>query len=60
MNEKIMLGLMTEWGYSLLPKAHAYSLGHPGLLVTVHPAPTGLHYDPDSLRLRLWAGERKN
>ena len=55
MNEKIMLGLMTEWGYSLLPKAHAYSLGHPGLLVTVHPAPTGLHYDPDSLRLRLWA-----
>jgi len=53
MNEKIALERITDWGYFLLPKAHPHSPGHPGLLVTLCPEPTCLHYDPESLRLRL-------
>jgi hypothetical protein len=53
MNEEITFGQITDWGYRLLPKAHPHSPGHTGLLVTLRPRPNHLHYNPESLRLRL-------
>jgi hypothetical protein len=52
MNEEIARA-NNGWGYRLLPKAHPHSPGHTGLLATLCAEPTRLHYDPESLRLRL-------
>lgn len=48
-----ILQQMAAWGYHLLPPAHPQSPGHTGLLVALRPQPTRVHYDPESLHLRL-------
>jgi len=44
---------MKNWGYFFLPQAHPESPGHTGLLVAMRDKPTGEHFDPTSLRLKL-------
>lgn len=53
MNEQSELKLMKDWGYYLLPKSHDSSPGYTGLLVAIRKQPTGQHFDPQTLRLRL-------
>ncbi|MFN8455411.1 MAG: hypothetical protein U0401_12215 [Anaerolineae bacterium] len=48
-----ILHQMADWGYHLLPPAHPHSPGYTGLLVAFRPQPTRVHYDPESLHLRL-------
>ncbi len=47
---------MAEWGYYLLPRSHPDSPGYSGLLVALRPRPTGQHFDPETMDLRLVAG----
>lgn len=49
---------ITDWGYYLLPRAHPDSPGCTGLEVVLRPEPTHLHYDPESLHLRLLEGDQ--
>lgn len=44
---------MEDWGYYLLPKAHPSSPGYIGLRVAIREMPTRLHFDPESIHLRL-------
>ena len=44
---------MENWGYYLLPKSHWNSPGYTGLLVAIRADPSRMHYDPQSIRLRL-------
>lgn len=53
MEEQSILHLMENWGYYLLPKSHPHSPGYTGLLVAIRKKPTGRHFDPQSMRLRL-------
>jgi hypothetical protein len=53
MDEQSVLKLMRNWGYYLLPKSHDDSPGHSGLLVAIRKQPTGQHFDPQAMRLRL-------
>jgi hypothetical protein len=53
MNEQSLLQQMEHWGYYFLPKAHAHSPGYTGLLVAMRDKPTGQHFDPVSLHLKL-------
>ncbi len=48
-----ILHQMAVWGYHLLPPVHPHSPGYMGLLVAFRPRPTRVHYDPESLHLRL-------
>lgn len=48
-----ILKQMAAWGYHLLPPTHPQSPGHTGLLIAFRPQPTRVHYDPESLHLRL-------
>jgi len=45
--------LVKEWGYTLLDPPHADSLGGGGLVVALRAKPTGQHFDPETLFLRL-------
>jgi hypothetical protein len=45
--------LVRDWGYVLLDPSHADSLGHGGLVVALRHKPTGKHFDPETLYLRL-------
>lgn len=49
----VILKQMAAWGYHLLPPAHPQSPGHNGLLIAFRPQPTRVHYDPESLHIRL-------
>lgn len=53
MDEQSLLELMQHWGYYLLPKSHRDSPGYTGLLVAIEQQPTGKHFAPHRLRLRL-------
>jgi hypothetical protein len=53
MNEQSVLELMKNWGYHLLDKPHPGSPGHTGLLVAIRKEPSGKHFDPQTLHLRL-------
>jgi len=44
---------MEGWGYYLLPRAHLHSPGYTGLRIAIRGTPTKLHFDPESIRLRL-------
>jgi len=47
---------MEGWGYYLLPRAHLHSPGYTGLRIAIRGTPTKLHFDPESIRLRLRDG----
>lgn len=53
MKEQSILHLMENWGYYLLPKPHPQCPGYTGLLVAIRKKPTGKHFDPQSIHLRL-------
>jgi hypothetical protein len=53
MNEQSILQQMEHWGYYLLPKSHPESPGYTGLLVAIRETPTGEHFDPESIHLRI-------
>lgn len=53
MDQQSPLELMQNWGYYLLPKSHRDSPGYAGLLVAIRQQPTGEHFDPRRLHLRL-------
>lgn len=53
MNEQSILQQMEHWGYYLLPKSHSESPGYTGLLVAIRETPTGEHFDPESIHLRI-------
>jgi len=53
MDEQSILRRMEYWGYYLLPKSHPNSLGYTGLVVPIRETPTGEHYDPESIHLRI-------
>lgn len=53
MDEQSLLALVKDWGYRVLPPPHPHSLGYSGLVVAVRKEPTGLHFDPERLHLRL-------
>ena len=53
MDEQSILHRMEHWGYYLLPKSHPESPGYTGLLVAIRETPTGEHFDPESIRLRI-------
>jgi hypothetical protein len=53
MNEQSVFELMKNWGYYPLAKPHPGSPGHTGLLVAIRKEPTGKHFDPQMLHLRL-------
>lgn len=53
MDKQSLSALVKDWGYRMLPPPHPRSLGHGGLVVAVRKEPTGLHFDPERLHLRL-------
>ncbi|MFQ6100972.1 MAG: hypothetical protein ACE5OS_07015 [Anaerolineae bacterium] len=53
MDRSHLLELMKGWGYYPLPKSHPESPGYTGLLVAIRKQPTGEHFDPERLHLRL-------
>lgn len=59
---------MEGWGYYLLPPEHPDSPGASGLVVAIRAKPTGRHFDPETMTLRMpgmngqperWTLERK-
>lgn len=53
MSEQSVIHQMENWGYYLLPKQHPHSPGYTGLLVAIRQTPTEMHFDPESMRLKL-------
>jgi hypothetical protein len=53
MDEQAALDAIEGLGYQLLPRTHHYSPGGSGLLVAIRKEPTGKHFDPLTMRLRL-------
>ena len=53
MNDHAILDQMKEWGYYLLPKSHPEALGYNELHIAIREKPTGLHFDPVTVHLRL-------
>ncbi|MBU0703167.1 MAG: hypothetical protein KKC18_04805, partial [Chloroflexi bacterium] len=53
MSEQSVLELMKNWGYYPLTQSHPGSPGYSGLLVAIRKKPTGKHFDPQTLCLRL-------
>lgn len=51
--EQSILKLIEHWGYYLLPKSRPQSPGYTGLLVAIRERPTGMHFDPEKVRIRL-------
>jgi hypothetical protein len=48
-----VLELMKDWGYYPMAKPHPDSPGYEGLLVAIRREPTGTHFDPQAMHLRL-------
>ncbi len=53
MSEQSVFHQMEHWGYYLLPRSHQCSPGYTGLLVAIRETPTGIHFDPEVMRLWL-------
>jgi hypothetical protein len=53
MDERAVLEVVRDLGYQLLPQTHRHSPGGSGLLVAIRREPTGKHYDPTTMHLRL-------
>jgi hypothetical protein len=53
MDEQAVLEAVEGLGYQLLPPAHHHSPGGSGLLVVIRKEPTGKHFDPKTMHLRL-------
>jgi hypothetical protein len=53
LDERTVLKAMEGLGYLMLPQAHRHSPGGSGLLVAIRREPTGRHFDPKTMRLRL-------
>lgn len=53
MSEQFIIHRMEDWGYYLLPKSHPDSPGYTGLIIAIRKIPTRLHFDPESIHLRL-------
>ena len=58
MDEQSILHRMEHWGYYLLPKSHPDSPGYTGLLVAIREKPTGEHFDPESMHLRIMEADK--
>lgn len=52
-DKQSLLKTMENFGYYLLPSSHPDSPGYTGLLTAIRKQPTGMHYDPKTLRLPL-------
>lgn len=48
-----LLHTIEQWGYFVLPKTRTCSPGFGGLLIAIREQPTHLHYDPESVELRI-------
>jgi hypothetical protein len=53
MDERSYLEGVRDLGYQLLPQTHRHSPGGSGLLVAIRKEPTGKHYDPKTMHLRV-------
>jgi hypothetical protein len=53
MSEQSVLELVKDWGYYPFARPHPDSLGYGRLLVAIRRQPTGRHFDPQKLHLRL-------
>jgi hypothetical protein len=53
MDDQSYLEIVRDLGYQLLPQAHRHSPGGSGLLVAIREEPTGKHFDPQTMHLRL-------
>jgi hypothetical protein len=53
MDEQSLLELMRNWGYYSPSRSHRDSPGYTGLLIAIRQQPTGKHFDPHKLQLRL-------
>ena len=53
MDDSSVLKAIEGLGYQLLPHAHRHSPGGSGLLVAIRQEPTGKHFDPKTMHLRL-------
>ncbi|HEY75399.1 MAG TPA: hypothetical protein G4O00_04350 [Thermoflexia bacterium] len=51
--EQDILQRMEDWGYLALHKPHPGSPGYRQLLVALRKKPTGMHFDPEEIRLWL-------
>lgn len=57
MAEETILHQVEPWGYYLLPRPHPDSPGYAGLVVAIRDQPTGLHFDPETMEIRLLDGD---
>lgn len=53
MDERTVLEAVKDLGYRLLPQTHRDGPGGTGLLVAIRGEPTGKHFDPRAMHLRL-------
>ena len=53
MIEPTLVSMMEHWGYSLAPSPHPYAPGQHVLLVAMREIPTEMHFDPESIQLRM-------
>jgi hypothetical protein len=53
MSEKSVLELAKNWGYQPLARSHPDSLGYGRLLVAIRKQPTGRHFDPWRMHVRI-------
>lgn len=51
--EQSLLHKLETWGYYALPRPHESSPGHTGLLILLRHQPSGHHFDPQSIHIRL-------
>jgi hypothetical protein len=61
MSDQQLISQMERWGYQLKPGEPPYAPGHHRLLVAIREFPTEMHYDPESIQLRMGdAGDSVN
>lgn len=53
MSDRELIEQVKKWGYYSLPRADPQCPGCSGLLVAIRAHPTGRHFDPQTLHLRL-------
>jgi hypothetical protein len=52
-NQQLSFESVRDLGYQLLPRTHRDSPGGSGLVVALRKEPTGKHFDPKAIRVRL-------
>lgn len=57
MDDQTILRQMHNWGYQLVPDEFSHNLGGRALLVALRSQPTRVHFDPETLHLRLQEGD---